>query len=164
MIIKERATEKVAHPKSETADMLEVLWKDTMIRKLDAKKGLLNKKDLGELKSNGSKSALEKFPEMKPNVFDAIYEEKMDEYVHDLAIKEGNALMVAHSMKFARSLRKLADFLRSFTAPVSSTAAKRTSWRRSRSAVPATHSFSIRSSIKTRRKHSCSITTSRRFP
>lgn len=88
-IIKERGVEKTPHAKSETADMLEVLWKDTMISKLDAKKGRFDKKDLGEMKSEWSKIALEKFPDMKANIFDAIYEEKMDEHVHELAINHG---------------------------------------------------------------------------
>ena len=89
MIIKEMGVEKKVVPVNNSAEMLESAWKETMVSKISAKKGILDKKDLGELKSEWSKAAFEKFPDVKPGVFDSFYEEKMDQYVHDLCIREG---------------------------------------------------------------------------
>ena len=89
MIIKELGAKKKPVPVNENAAVLESAWNDIMIAKLKEKNGLLDKKDLGELKSEWNKAATEKFPEIKSGVFDAFYEEKMDAYVHDLAIKQG---------------------------------------------------------------------------
>lgn len=89
MIVKERGAEKKIFTLADGGAELASLWNEVMISKIAAFKGILGKKDLGLLKSEWSKAALEKFPEMKPGIIDSLYEHKMDEYVHDLAIKEG---------------------------------------------------------------------------
>jgi polyribonucleotide nucleotidyltransferase len=88
-IIAERAVEKKSLPSSDVADSLRGTWDETMSSKIAAYNGLLTKESLGLLKSEWQKAAMEKFPEMKPSVIDSVYEEKMDEYVHQLCIKEG---------------------------------------------------------------------------
>jgi polyribonucleotide nucleotidyltransferase len=88
-IIKERGAEKKPLPSTEAADSLASTWSEVMTSKIAAYKGLLNKESLGLLKSEWSKAALEKFPEMKPGIIDGFYEHAMDEYVHTLAIEEG---------------------------------------------------------------------------
>ena len=89
MIVKERGVEKKTFPEREGTEVLEAAWSEGMVSKLSAQNGILDKKDLGMLKADWMKMALEKFPEMKPGAIDAFYEEKMDAHVHDLAIKEG---------------------------------------------------------------------------
>ena len=56
---------------------------------LDALQGKMAKEDLNALKSAWMKHAIEKFPDVKPQIPDGIFEHKLDEHVHDLAIKEG---------------------------------------------------------------------------
>lgn len=58
--------------------------------KLHALHGEMTKHDINEMKSIWMKSAVEKFKEtLSPQRLDAFYEHTMDQYVHDLAIKEG---------------------------------------------------------------------------
>jgi hypothetical protein len=57
-IIAERGVRKKIRMPVRNSDMLEVLGKKRWSQRSKAKKGLLNKKDLGELKSNGAKIAL----------------------------------------------------------------------------------------------------------
>ena len=89
MIVAERGAEKKPLPSTDAADSLNDTWSEVMGSKIAAYNGLLNKDALGLLKSEWQKAAIEKFPEMKPSVIDGVYEHKMDEYVHELAIKEG---------------------------------------------------------------------------
>ncbi len=89
MIVAERGVEKKTFPAAESGEMLESVWSETMVSKLAAQKGVLDKKDLGMLKSEWTKVVIEKLPETKQGAIDAFYEEKMDAHVHDLAIKEG---------------------------------------------------------------------------
>ena len=89
MIVKERGVEKKTFPAPEGGEGFESAWSEGMVAKLSAQKGILDKKDLGMLKSEWMKMASEKFPEMKPGAIDGFYEEKMDAYVHELAITHG---------------------------------------------------------------------------
>lgn len=63
---------------------------ESMLRpKLVELDGKMNKNDMGNLKSAWMKHALEKFPDIKPQIPDGIFEHNLDEHVHDLATKEG---------------------------------------------------------------------------
>lgn len=56
---------------------------------LTAKAGMLSKEDMNEFKSNWMAHAKQQFEDIEPAKLDTYYEHRMDEYVHDLAIKEG---------------------------------------------------------------------------
>ena len=88
-IIAERGVEKKTFAVVDESEKFAEVWDAVMLPKISALKGVIGKSDLGMLKSEWAKAALEKFPEMKPCVIDAFYEEKMDAYVHDLCILEG---------------------------------------------------------------------------
>ncbi|MEN9413508.1 MAG: hypothetical protein RLZZ342_595 [Candidatus Parcubacteria bacterium] len=88
-IVAERAKEKFVVPATAGADELEALWSEVMIPELKALNGSISKKDFGTLKATWTKAATEKFPETKPSAIDSVYEHKVDEHVHDLAINEG---------------------------------------------------------------------------
>lgn len=87
-IIAERGKEKFQIPVPEGIEGLAPLWSERMAPKLAALNGTISKSDLGELKSEWSKAATEKFPETKPSAIDSFYEHAMDEHVHVLAIDE----------------------------------------------------------------------------
>ncbi len=88
MIIAERGVAKFQIPVVAGTEGLAPLWTELMVPKLKALGGMIAKADLGLLKSEWSKAALEKFPETKPNAIDGFYEHAMDEHVHTLAIDE----------------------------------------------------------------------------
>lgn len=88
-IIKERGQEKFVFKKEEDLSAIHALWTEQMVPKVLAYNGILDKKDLGELKAEWTAIASSALPDFAPNKFDAHYEHQMDEYVHELAIKEG---------------------------------------------------------------------------
>lgn len=88
-IVAELGKEKTVIATPSGAEELEAFWKEVMTTKLAALGGTIGKKDFGALKSDWSKAASEKFPEMKPGQIDAQYEHAVDEHVHDLALNEG---------------------------------------------------------------------------
>lgn len=51
--------------------------------------GNTGKKNIYALKAEWMKHAAEKFPEAKPSLFDNLYEERVNDYIHDEAIKSG---------------------------------------------------------------------------
>ena len=57
--------------------------------KLKALGGIMTKESFGEMKSEWATQAIAKFPDVKPQLLDGYLELRIDEYVHDLAIKEG---------------------------------------------------------------------------
>ena len=57
--------------------------------KLKALNGIMSKESFGEMKSEWATQATLKFPDAKPQLLDGYFELRIDEYVHDLAIKEG---------------------------------------------------------------------------
>ncbi len=88
-IIAERgATKQSVIGPTDSAE-LEAEFESVMRPKLLATGGKLNKGDIGDLKSAWVSYASEKFPDAKPQFVDALFEHKLDEYVHDLALKEG---------------------------------------------------------------------------
>lgn len=80
-----KAELKVIEP---TAEM-ESFFKEFVSPKLLATKGKLGKEDINAFKSEWMKAAMEKMPDASPSLLDSVYEHNLDEYVHDLAIKEG---------------------------------------------------------------------------
>jgi polyribonucleotide nucleotidyltransferase len=88
-IVAERAKEKFQTPVVADSADLESLWNEVMVPELTKLGGTIGKKDFGALKSTWTKAATEKFPEMKPGAIDSLYEHKVDEHVHVLAIDQG---------------------------------------------------------------------------
>ncbi|HVM73683.1 MAG TPA: polyribonucleotide nucleotidyltransferase [Candidatus Paceibacterota bacterium] len=93
-IIAERGKSKQPfNPKAGTPE-IESAWKEFAVPKLEAavfgsSDGNVGKKNMGMLKSEWAKAAAERLPDVKPNLFDAYYEEKVDEYIHEQAINHG---------------------------------------------------------------------------
>lgn len=88
-IIAERGVAKFDFKKAEDMGAAATLWNEFMIPKIAAYNGLLNKTDLGTLKNEWMAHATASLADVAPNKLDHLYEVRMDEYVHDLAIKEG---------------------------------------------------------------------------
>ncbi|OGG76797.1 polyribonucleotide nucleotidyltransferase [Candidatus Kaiserbacteria bacterium RIFCSPLOWO2_01_FULL_54_24] len=57
--------------------------------KLEALGGKLGKEEINTLKSEWMKHAIEQLPDTEPNQLDGHFELRIDQFVHDLAIKEG---------------------------------------------------------------------------
>ncbi|MDO8552459.1 MAG: polyribonucleotide nucleotidyltransferase [bacterium] len=57
--------------------------------KLAALNGTFSKESSGAIKSEWLKTATEKLPEITPGRIDSYYEERVDAFVHELALKEG---------------------------------------------------------------------------
>lgn len=89
MIIKEQGKQKIVFNSPVSTPALEVAFTEIVEPKLIATKGLLGKEEIGTFKSEWTKTAAEKLPDVPTSRLDSYYEDRMDEYVHDLAIKEG---------------------------------------------------------------------------
>ena len=89
MIIKEQGKTKTVFNSPVSTPELEAAFAEIMEPKLAATQGLLGKEELGTFKSVWTKAAVEKLPDVSTGRLDSYYEERMDAYVHDLAIKEG---------------------------------------------------------------------------
>ncbi|MDR3570706.1 MAG: polyribonucleotide nucleotidyltransferase [Candidatus Pacebacteria bacterium] len=90
-IIAELGKEKQAFTAPESSPEVQALFKEVVEPKLDdavfgSTDGNLGKKNMGALKSEWVKAAAAAFPDTKPSVFDALYEERVDEYIHQQAI------------------------------------------------------------------------------
>src|SRR3972149_1256844 len=72
--------------------------------KLKALDGIMSKESFGEMKSEWATQATLKFPDAKPQLLDGYFELRIDEYVHDLAIKEGKRVD-GRALDEVRSLR-----------------------------------------------------------
>ena len=88
-IVAERGQTKQAFTSPEVSSDVHAAYSEIVETKLATYGGLLDKSAFGELKSVWSAAAAERFPDVKPQQLDGYFEHKMDEYVHDLAIKEG---------------------------------------------------------------------------
>lgn len=88
-IVAERGVAKFDFKKAEDLSAAESLWSEFMVPKVLAYNGLLDKAALGTLKDEWTTHAVATLPDLAVGKFGEIYEHKMDEYVHDLAIKEG---------------------------------------------------------------------------
>lgn len=88
-IITERGVEKFMFNRPDSDPRVAPLFDSFLMPLVHGFNGRLEKSDLNDLKSQWMKEALEKVPEVPPQQLDGYYEMRMDEYVHDLAIKEG---------------------------------------------------------------------------
>lgn len=88
-IASEIGKEKIAYTPPETPAEVIALFEETVMPKLAETKGSLTKYHINDFKSEWMKTAKERLPEVPPVRFDSHYEHAVDEYVHDLAIKEG---------------------------------------------------------------------------
>jgi polyribonucleotide nucleotidyltransferase len=93
-IIAERGKGKQTFNAKSGTPEIESAWREFAVPKLEAavfgsNDGNVGKKNMGMLKSEWSKAAAEKLPDVKPGAFDAYYEEKLDEYIHEQAIEHG---------------------------------------------------------------------------
>jgi len=90
-IVKDRGVSKTTFDAKPWTPEVENFWKEFAVPKLDAAvfgstDGNVGKKNMGMLKSEWAKAAAEKMPDVKPGIFDAYYEERVDEYIHEQAI------------------------------------------------------------------------------
>jgi polyribonucleotide nucleotidyltransferase len=88
-IASEIGKEKMVYTPPETPAEVVALFDEVVKPKLEATQGALTKQHINEFKSEWIKAAKEKLPDVSPARFDAHYEHEVDEYVHNLAIKEG---------------------------------------------------------------------------
>lgn len=88
-IIKERGKEKSVFNAPEASVEMVAAFDEILAPKIAATGGNIGKYELGTFKSEWMKVAIEKFPDTPAGQLDGYYEKRMDEYVHDLAIKEG---------------------------------------------------------------------------
>jgi polyribonucleotide nucleotidyltransferase len=88
-IIKERGVAKTAFIPSVADDTkLKPVFDETVIAQFKASP-VITKEILGATKSDWMAKAAAAFPDVLPGVFATYYEHRVDEYVHDLAIKDG---------------------------------------------------------------------------
>lgn len=89
-IIKAEAKEKVAFVSpAEDSEILAPAFKEIVETKLASYAGKLSKNEINQMKSEWMSHAIAEFPDLAPQRLDAYYEHRLDDYVHDLAIKEG---------------------------------------------------------------------------
>ena len=88
-IIAEQGKTKLPFVAPEITPEIVTAFAEIIEQKLKALSGIMTKKAFGEMKSAwGAASAL-KFPDAKPQMLNDYFEHRIDEFVHDLAIKEG---------------------------------------------------------------------------
>ncbi len=89
-IVAERGVEKTAFiPPFEDDARLAPAYDKLIGTKLAAKAGRIDKHDINEMKSEWMIHAKGEFEDILPGRLDVYFEHRMDNYVHDLAIKEG---------------------------------------------------------------------------
>jgi polyribonucleotide nucleotidyltransferase len=87
-IVAEHGKEKMAFTAPVITPDIEAAFAETIEPKLKALDGIMSKAAFGEMKSEWAAAASLKFPDHKPQLLDGYFERRIDEYVHDLAIKE----------------------------------------------------------------------------
>ncbi|HUO50366.1 MAG TPA: polyribonucleotide nucleotidyltransferase [Candidatus Paceibacterota bacterium] len=88
-IIAERAVAKFEFTPPGAHPELNSEWSEYMTPKLAALGGKMSKHDINTLKAEWMGNTAPKYETIPPNQIDQFFELKIDEYVHDLAIKEG---------------------------------------------------------------------------
>ncbi len=88
-IVAEMGKKKIDFKTPEASDELKAAFAELVEPKMKSSNGLIAKNDITGWKQEWVKAALEKFPTASPSIVGDLYEQKMDEYVHDIAIKEG---------------------------------------------------------------------------
>lgn len=85
-IVAECGVEKASFLKHDAYPEIETLFNEYLTPKLAALDGRMAKGDIGALKSDWMKHAVEKLSEVPPNQIDGYFEKRLDEHVHELAI------------------------------------------------------------------------------
>ena len=89
-IIAERGNTKYEFKTPEATPEIKAAFAELVLPKLKASGGKLPKQELGPMKSEWMKVAVEKLGDEAPKgLIDAYYEEQLDAFVHELAIEEG---------------------------------------------------------------------------
>ncbi|HEY4514135.1 MAG TPA: polyribonucleotide nucleotidyltransferase [Candidatus Paceibacterota bacterium] len=88
-IIAEIGRQKQTFAIPEIPAELKTVYEEIVEPQLRALSGKLAKENVNELKSAWAKTAAEKFPDTPQGQIDAYFEERIDDYVHELALKEG---------------------------------------------------------------------------
>ena len=89
-IIKERGVEKfVFVPPFGDDERLRLAFDEIVGSLIGTKKDLLAKEDFGALKKEWMAHAVSQFTDVEPDKLETYFEHRMDQYVHDLAIKKG---------------------------------------------------------------------------
>jgi len=91
-IIAERAVEKQAFSPAALPDEVAAAFKEIAESKLEqavfgSNDGNVGKKNIGKLEGEWMKAAKERFPDVAPAQLKAYYEERINDYIHDEAIK-----------------------------------------------------------------------------
>ena len=90
VIIKERGVEKfVFVPPFGDDERLRPAFDEIVGSLIGTKKDLLAKEDFGALKKEWVAHAVSQFADVEPGKLETYFEHRMDQYVHDLAIKKG---------------------------------------------------------------------------
>ncbi|MBV9159839.1 MAG: polyribonucleotide nucleotidyltransferase [Candidatus Kaiserbacteria bacterium] len=93
-IIAAEGVEKLPFAAPEVSEDIKVAFAEIVEPKLEnavfgTTDGNLGKKNIGALKSEWMKAVMEKLPDARPGMLDSYYEERIDEYIHEEAIKNG---------------------------------------------------------------------------
>lgn len=88
-IVAEQGKTKKEFVAPEITPEIKAAFAEIIEPKLAALNGIMSKESFGEMKSEWATQAILKFPDMKSQLLDGYFERRIDEYVHDLAIKEG---------------------------------------------------------------------------
>jgi polyribonucleotide nucleotidyltransferase len=88
-VVSEMGKEKIPFTAPEVGPEAEAAFAEIIEPKLSALGGIMTKQSFGEMKSEWAAATAERFPDTKPQLLDAYFERRIDEYVHELAIKEG---------------------------------------------------------------------------
>lgn len=88
-IIAEIGKKKMEFKTPEASDELKTLFAEAVMPKMKASNGKIEKGDITGWKQEWMKAAAEKVPDAAPSLVGDLYEHAMDEYVHEIAIKEG---------------------------------------------------------------------------
>ncbi len=93
-IIADRGVEKVPFAAPEAPAEVKAAFTEFVEPKIEnavfgSNDGNTGKKNIYALKAEWMKHAAEKFPEVRSSIFDNLYEERVNDYIHDEAIKKG---------------------------------------------------------------------------
>ncbi|HCM43964.1 TPA: polyribonucleotide nucleotidyltransferase [Candidatus Kaiserbacteria bacterium] len=89
-IVVDRSVEKFKFvPPFEDDVHLAPAFDEIIGKRLEALNDVLSKKDFGELRGEWAAHSSAQFPDIEPGKFDTYFEHRIDEYVHDLALKKG---------------------------------------------------------------------------
>ncbi|MBI2004679.1 polyribonucleotide nucleotidyltransferase [Patescibacteria group bacterium] len=88
-IIKERGVAKAVFEQQENGPEITDAFAEIVEPILAIHGGLFGKDDIGAMKKEWVVKAAEKIPDIAGGQIDAYFEQRLDEYVHDLALKEG---------------------------------------------------------------------------